>query len=101
VGYLSAEKRRNGGSAEVDDEIRELGERYGIPTEFTSYLATEPRFAVGRAGSAPTSRVVSFERAKAASAQRAARSIAAVDSLSAAIALPCRRRERWPAAPSR
>jgi Ca-activated chloride channel family protein len=86
VGYLSAEKRRNGGSAEVDDEIRELGERYGIPTEFTSYLATEPRFAIGRAGSAPTSRVVSFEQAKAASAQRAARSIAAVDSLSAAIA---------------
>jgi Ca-activated chloride channel family protein len=42
VGYLSAEKRRNGGSREVDDEIRELGEKYSIPTEFTSYLVLEP-----------------------------------------------------------
>src|ERR1041385_4598327 len=42
VGYLSAEKRRNGGSSELDAEIRALGERYGIPTEFTSYLVQEP-----------------------------------------------------------
>jgi hypothetical protein len=42
VGYLSAEKRRHGESAEVNDEIRELGERYGIPTEFSSYLVLEP-----------------------------------------------------------
>ena len=42
VGYLSAEKRTNGGSREVDDEIRELGEKYSIPTEFTSYLVLEP-----------------------------------------------------------
>jgi hypothetical protein len=41
VGYLSAQKRNNGGSSEIDDEIRSLGERYGIPTEFTSYLVTE------------------------------------------------------------
>ncbi len=41
VGFLSAEKRNNGGSSEIDDEIRMLGERYGIPTEFTSYLVTE------------------------------------------------------------
>lgn len=42
VGYLSAERRRSGGNAEVDAELRQLGERYGIPTEFTSYLVTEP-----------------------------------------------------------
>ncbi|MEO7367385.1 MAG: VIT domain-containing protein [Gemmatimonadaceae bacterium] len=42
VGYLSAEKRKNGASHEIDDEIRELGERYAIPTEFTSYLVVEP-----------------------------------------------------------
>lgn len=42
VGYLSAEKRKHGGSREVDEEIRELGERYGIPTEFSSYLVLEP-----------------------------------------------------------
>jgi len=42
VGYLSAEKRKNGGSREIDAEIRELGEKYSIPTEFTSYLVLEP-----------------------------------------------------------
>jgi Ca-activated chloride channel family protein len=42
VGWLSAEKRRNGANAEIDSEIRELGERYGIPTEFTSYFVKEP-----------------------------------------------------------
>ena len=42
VGWLSAEKRKNGGNAEIDAEIRELGERYGIPTEFTSYFVKEP-----------------------------------------------------------
>ena len=42
VGYLAAEKRKNGASHEIDDEIRDLGERYAIPTEFTSYLVVEP-----------------------------------------------------------
>ena len=42
VGWLSAERRRNGGTRETDDEIRRLGERYGIPTEFTSYFVREP-----------------------------------------------------------
>ncbi|MEJ7758333.1 MAG: VIT domain-containing protein [Gemmatimonadaceae bacterium] len=42
VGYLSAEKRKSGASREVDDEIRELGEKYAIPTEFSSYLVLEP-----------------------------------------------------------
>lgn len=41
VGYLSAERRRSGGNAELDAELRQLGERYGIPTELTSYLVTE------------------------------------------------------------
>jgi Ca-activated chloride channel family protein len=99
VGYLSAEKRKNGGSSEVDDEIRSLGERYGIPTEFTSYLVTEPqsmpvRTAMmgagggsGRGAAAPAAQVSDaagfrFESAKAASAQRSASNIAVVDSLS-------------------
>ena len=41
VGYLSAERRLRGGNAEIDAELRQLGERYGIPTELTSYLVTE------------------------------------------------------------
>jgi Ca-activated chloride channel family protein len=42
VGWLSAERRRNGGNSELDAELRQLGERYGIPTELTSYLVVEP-----------------------------------------------------------
>lgn len=42
VGWLSAERRRNGGNSEIDGELRQLGERYGIPTELTSYLVVEP-----------------------------------------------------------
>lgn len=42
IGWLAADKRRNGGSPELDQEIRSLGERYGVPTEFSSYLVVEP-----------------------------------------------------------
>src|SRR5688500_4890172 len=110
VGYLSAEKRKHGGSRELDDEIRELGERYGIPTEFSSYLVLEPGMnpqvgdaqqirqrgsnQVGRrsandvttgvataAPTAPPAAEMRFEAAKTASAQRAATTIAEVDAL--------------------
>src|SRR5690242_12850440 len=93
IGYLSAEKRKNGGSREIDDEIRDLGERFGIPTEFSSYLVVEPGMnRVAQMGSrrdngrgnavasapaaAPT---VQFEAAKAAAAQRAVTSVAEAD----------------------
>jgi Ca-activated chloride channel family protein len=88
VGYLSAERRRNGPSPEIDDEIRSLGEKYGIPTELTSYLVLEPGQvanrrradsardlgSVGALRAAP--RVQAFEEAKAASAMRGARTLA-------------------------
>jgi Ca-activated chloride channel family protein len=109
VGYLSAEKRNNGGSSEIDDEIRSLGERYGIPTEFTSYLVTERqdllvRPAMMGAGggqvaamtpAAMNSRVkdaasLAFEAAKVASAQRSMSNVAAIDSLSLANGRPMR-----------
>jgi Ca-activated chloride channel family protein len=112
VGYLSAEKRKHGGSRELDDEIRELGERYGIPTEFSSYLVLEPgmnrqigdaqrirlrgsnQVMSGRASgvttgvataapTAPPAAEMRFEAAKTASAQRAATTIAEVDALGA------------------
>jgi Ca-activated chloride channel family protein len=94
VGYLSAEKRKHGGSREIDDEIRDLGERFGIPTEFSSYLVVEPgmnrRRDIGAGGvrlqgvvtgaaSAPASSAVTFEAAKSAAAQRSATSVAAAD----------------------
>ncbi|HJU87923.1 MAG TPA: VWA domain-containing protein [Gemmatimonadaceae bacterium] len=99
VGWLSAEKRKNGGSREVDDEIKELGERYGIPTEFSSYLVLEPGMVAdgvgpvvpelrrGRGGAAapvapPAVRQQrDFESAKRASAQRAATSMAEADAV--------------------
>jgi Ca-activated chloride channel homolog len=104
IGWLTAEKRRGGASTEMNDEIRTLGERYAIPTEFTSYLVQEPgNVAVapgmlqGQVGSgaarprragevapqaAPTAS--DFARAKVSSMQREARSLAEVDSASTA-----------------
>ena len=103
IGYLSAERRRSGANPEVDGEIRALGERYGIPTEFTSYLVQEPQHAVvgtgmvrrevnGRVQGGSTMQLNSaapepkaaFEAAKMASAQRAAISTAVLDSMSTA-----------------
>jgi hypothetical protein len=96
VGYLSAEKRKNGGSREIDDEIRDLGDRFGIPTEFSSYLVVEPGMN-GRQlgnGSVQLDQVVvtgmqttrgaapaaaPFEAAKAAAAQRSATNMSMAD----------------------
>jgi Ca-activated chloride channel family protein len=101
IGYLSAEKRRNGGSSEVDDEIRQLGEQYGIPTEFSSYLVVEPgmdprrqlgdvRMQLNQAvitgaasgAAAPSAKAGSFEAARASAAQRSAITLSAVDEAS-------------------
>jgi Ca-activated chloride channel family protein len=101
IGFLSAERRRNGGSPELDNEIRTLGERFSIPTEFTSYFvkepvmnqatATRPPFGggVGRTSgmgaavpaSAPAPQA-QFEAARAAADQRAMKSVVALDSAS-------------------
>ena len=93
VGHLSAEKRKHGGSQEIDDEIRDLGERFGIPTEFSSYLVVEPGMnrqrvmgaggvqlnSVVTTGAAAAPATVQFEAAKAAAAQRSATSLSAAD----------------------
>jgi Ca-activated chloride channel family protein len=101
VGYLSAEKRKHGGSREIDDEIRDLGERFGIPTEFSSYLVVEPGMLRGRGmdangmqldnvvvTGAGTTRLsasaapAQFEAAKTAAAQRSVTNMAMADSAS-------------------
>jgi Ca-activated chloride channel family protein len=97
VGYLTAEKRRNGGSREIDDEIRQLGEKYAIPTEFTSYLVVEPGMrrdvqmrraggvATGAAAAPPPPALArpestrQFEAARDAAKQRSATNLAAAD----------------------
>ncbi len=103
VGWLSAERRKNGPSKELDTEIRTLGQRWGIPTELTSYLVLEPGMvptnlpgrdvrrvganaSANRSGAAGLSPNVTFgtapapqaafESAKAAAAMREARSVA-------------------------
>jgi Ca-activated chloride channel family protein len=91
IGWLSAARRQNGPSPEVDDELRTLGERYGIPTELTSYLVQEQQVAVSggrmmdslgrndlmsRAAAVPAAK---FEAARAATEQRDAKSIGAMD----------------------
>jgi Ca-activated chloride channel homolog len=88
VGYLSAERRRNGASPELDDEIRALGEKYGIPTELTSYLVLEPGQVARRGrdasvqnfggvvGSSVAPRQRAFDEAKAASAMRDVQTLA-------------------------
>jgi hypothetical protein len=101
IGWLAAEKRRHGGNSEMDAEIKALGERYGIPTEFSSYLVVEPGMnvrlanraradaAVGLGAAmpasapAPSAREASFEMSRQAAAQRDAKSLAAIDSMSA------------------
>ena len=99
IGWLTAEKRRGGASTEMNDEIRALGERYAIPTEFTSYLVQEPPSVAaatsmlqGQVGSgagrgramnaappAAPQMAPEFAAAKAAASQREARSLAMAD----------------------
>lgn len=97
IGYLSAEKRKHGGSEEIDDEIRDLGDRFGIPTEFSSYLVVEPgmnrppRRDIGAGGvqlnavvttgvaSGRAPAAVPFEAAKQAAAQRSVTSLSMAD----------------------
>jgi len=65
IGYLTAERRRSGSSSEVDDEIRELGQRFGIPTELSSYLVLEPgmeRFADAASQAQPVRPTASIGR---------------------------------------
>jgi Ca-activated chloride channel family protein len=91
VGYLSAERRRTGGNPELDSELRQLGERYGIPTELTSYLVTEhgmptnvgaqPGIGGGltRQNAANAPAAIQFDAAKVSSEQRAMRSVGELD----------------------
>jgi hypothetical protein len=102
VGWLSAERRRHGATTELDDELRALGQRFGIPTELTSYLVVEPgmqatRGANGGIGGiasagnalsgvtvtgmpAPANAAVrSFEAAKAAADQRQVQTMAQLE----------------------
>jgi hypothetical protein len=104
IGYLSAEKRKGGDTREIDSEIKQLGEKYAIPTEFTSYLVVEPGMrrdvrpqVIGGAAlnAAPmkvidapasvsvtaASRAPEFEAARDAAKQRSVTSLSAADEM--------------------
>ncbi|HTD61538.1 MAG TPA: VIT domain-containing protein [Gemmatimonadaceae bacterium] len=105
IGYLSADRHKHGANPEVDDEIRQLGMRFGIPTELTSYLVQEPQdvaanqprrlgdshlqlsqmVVTGVAGGVPAAPAPAqaFRAAKEASLARAATSLAVMDSVAA------------------
>ncbi len=105
VGWLSAERRRSGANTELDDELRTLGTRYGIPTELTSYLVVEPGMQTGLPGTrsrrdlgTPVSAVMGgvaaaapapalrFEAAKAAAEQRAVQNMSQLDAAQSGLA---------------
>lgn len=48
AGALTAHIRLHGPDPETVEEIRQLGLRYGVLTEYTSYLVEEPTLAFGR-----------------------------------------------------
>jgi Ca-activated chloride channel family protein len=103
AGWLSAERRRNGASRELDDELRELGTRYGIPTELSSYLVLEPGMQVAgdlrrNAPRADTARIQVFRGTKsegrAPATARATVRLEEVVTTGAASASPVADRER-------
>jgi Ca-activated chloride channel homolog len=102
IGFLEAERHRTGPAPELDAELASLGERFGIPTELTSYLVREPattaaggpvpapvfpsrKTTSGFAGGLPAAagEREAYLDAKQASAQRAAFNLASADSAAA------------------
>jgi Ca-activated chloride channel family protein len=86
IGDLTRQIRLEGGGEELVREVRDLGLRYGILTEYTSYLVQEPTpFAVreDRAPAAPAPRdqvgTMSFGDAQASAALSKASTLAAAD----------------------
>jgi len=97
VGWLAAEKRKRGGTSEMDQEIRSLGERYGIPTEFSSYLVVEPGMQVagaqGRRDSAQPAPAVPADLQTAARARPVLSDLVATAGAGAAASTPARANE--------
>ncbi len=102
VGDLTRQIRLEGASPVLTAQVRELGLRYGILTEYTSYLVLEPGMepeALGlRQAAAPrpeeqTGRVA-FERARDSRALGEAKSLAAAEDLAARRDLPDARTDR-------
>ncbi len=86
IGELTRQIRIEGGGVELVEEVRQLGLRHGILTEYTSYLVQEPE-AVAAAPAAPELRRQAtgreaFERASASAKLNQANNLAAADEVS-------------------
>jgi len=89
VGELTRTARLEGASPDIIEEIRQLGLRYGILTEYTSYLvlepgtpvppASEPALRGGRDAAKAMSGQVAFERAEASAKQAEVRTLSAAN----------------------
>lgn len=87
IGALTRELRLHGRNEEIEREVRDLGLRYGILTDFTSYLVQEPG-DVAVAPSAPSFLVsgkAAVLSAEAARARRESSSLAAMQAADAAV----------------
>ena len=89
IGELTRTARLEGASPAVIEEIRQLGLRYGILTEYTAYLvlepgavspaAPEPSLRGGRDAAKSMSGQVAFERAEASARQSEVKTLAAAN----------------------
>jgi Ca-activated chloride channel family protein len=97
IGDLTRQIRLEGGSPALIDQVRDLGLRYGILTEYTSYLVQEPeavaagpvplredRWRAQNAPAAPAAQTgaVAFEGAEASARMREVKSLADADAVS-------------------
>ncbi|HEX6559101.1 MAG TPA: VIT domain-containing protein [Longimicrobiales bacterium] len=78
VGYLAQQLRLNGRNEELVNELRETALRYGILSEYTSYLVQEPMLANAPPPAAMVGRA-SVVAAEAAGRSRAAKSLRDVE----------------------
>ncbi len=90
IGVLTRELRLHGRNAELEAEVRQLGLRYGILTDFTAYLVQEPGFDVAQAtpAAAPAFMVMgqaAVRSAETARARREAKSLANIAAADAAV----------------
>jgi len=98
VGDLTQQIRLEGASPDLVQEVRDLGLRYGILTEYTSYLVQEPMTAWGRPQPMPMAPALrggataaglqtghdAFDRAQASAKMSAATNLAAADTAATA-----------------
>jgi Ca-activated chloride channel family protein len=101
AGALTAYVRLHGADPEVVEEIRQLGLRYGIITEYTSYLVEEPLLAMTRdqdfamdravelaAAPAEATGAEAFKRAEASSRLRQADALEEAEAVVAGVMTP-------------